>query len=85
MLGNFGGLCRILKTNLFSHHLYKVQPHSEFGLLALSGISPKRLERIFLKSLLKLSLRLIHCKTLKFQDKPILRTGQKSALQHSLF
>ena len=28
---------------------------------------------------------LIHCNTLKFQDKPILRTGQKSALQHSLF
>ena len=34
---------------------------------------------------MKLSLRLIHCNTLKFQDKPILRTGQKSALQHSLF
>ena len=34
---------------------------------------------------LKLSLRLIPRNTLKFQDKPILRTGQKSALQHSLF
>ena len=30
-------------------------------------------------------LKLIHCNTLKFQDKPVLRTGQKSALQHSLF
>ena len=32
-----------------------------------------------------LLLRLIHCNILKFQDKPILRTCQKSALQHSLF
>ena len=31
------------------------------------------------------SLRLIHCIILKFQDKPILRTSQKSVLQHSLF
>ena len=30
-------------------------------------------------------MRLIHCNILKFQDKPILRTCQKSALQHSLF
>ena len=28
---------------------------------------------------------MIHRNTLKFQDKPILRTGQKSSLQHSLF
>ena len=61
--------------------------------LALFCISLKLLERIFLKSLhitfiiyrLKLSLRLIHCTTLKFHDKPTLRTGQKSALQHSPF
>ena len=33
--------------------------------------------------MLKRSLRLIHCNTLKFQDKPILRTGQKSALNFS--
>ena len=26
-----------------------------------------------------------HEQILKFQDKPVLRTGQKSALQHSLF
>ena len=73
-----------------------MQLHSTFGLLALFCISLKRLERIFLKSLhtifrmyviqcLKLSLRLIHFNTLKFQDKTILRTGQISALQHSLF
>ena len=30
-------------------------------------------------------MRLIHCNTLKFQDNPILRFGQKSALQLSLF
>ena len=30
-------------------------------------------------------MRLIHCSILKLQDKPILRTCQKSALQHSLF
>ena len=30
-------------------------------------------------------MRLIHCNTLKFQDKAILRTGQKPALQLSLF
>ena len=30
-------------------------------------------------------MRLIHCNILKFQDKPILRTCQKSALWHSLF
>ena len=28
---------------------------------------------------------LIYCNTLKFQDKPILRTVKKSALQHSLY
>ena len=73
-----------------------MQLRSEFGILALSWISPKRLERIIFlisshshhnvyKKCLKLSLTLIHCNTLKFQDKPILRIGQKSALQHSLF
>ena len=34
---------------------------------------------------MRLSLRLIHCNTLSFQEEPILRTGQKSPLQHSLF
>ena len=34
---------------------------------------------------MKLLLRFIHCNTLKFQEKPTsLRTGKKSALQHSL-
>ena len=28
---------------------------------------------------------MIHCSTLKFRDKPILRTGTKFVLQHSLF
>ena len=30
-------------------------------------------------------MRLIQCNILKFQDKPILRSSQNSALQHSLF
>ena len=34
---------------------------------------------------MKLSWRLIHCNTFKFQDEPNVQTGQKSALQHSLF
>ena len=32
-----------------------------------------------------LLLTLIHCKTLKFKDKPNLRTGQKSALRYANF
>ena len=40
---------------------------------------------IIIYECMKLSLTLIHCKTLKFQDETYPRTGQKSSLQHSLF
>ena len=82
MLGNFGvfSLFAILKTNLFSNHLSKCNFTLNFDL--------KRLERMFFKHhhiiFMIYIIRLIYCNTLKFQDKPSLRTGQKSALQHSL-
>ena len=77
----------ILKTNPFSHHLSKCN--------FFQNISLKRLEQIVFKSLHIISIMYIimsetfikidYCNTLKFQDKTILRTGQKSALQQSLF
>ena len=71
-----------------------MQLYSKFALLALFWLSLKPLERIyFFKShhiifiihTIMSETFMIHCNTLKFQDKRILLTGQKSPLQHSLF
>ena len=86
----------ILKANSFSHHLYKcnfIQNLNFYAFLYInettptnfSKISSHNLHNVYNKVTLKLSLRLIHCNILKFQDKPALRTCQKSALHHSLF
>ena len=55
-----------------------------FNFLALFCISPRNLHNLY-NNVMKISLRLITSNTLTFKDKPILRTGQKSALQRSLF
>ena len=66
----------ILKTNPFSHHLSKCNFIQNFDFWRFFAYLWNDSNEFFW---------LIHCNTLKFQDKPILRTGQKSALQHSLF
>ena len=72
-----------------------MQPHSKCGLLALFCIFLKRVERTSFKSLhIIFMLKIIRSETfieidslqhLKISSKPILRTCQKSALQHLLF
>ena len=89
MLGNFGifsfmGSCKLTRffTTCISETSFKIWTFSAFLYLSETTltiffqISSHKLRNV---------LTLIHCNTLKFQGKPILRTGQKSALQHSLF
>ena len=59
--------------------------HSEFGLLALFYISETTRTIFFLISSHYLHNVYNNVTPWNFQDKPILRAGQKSALQHSLF
>ena len=83
----------ILKTNLFSHHLSKCNFILYFDFSRFSLLSLKRLDRILFKShhmifMMYITMSetfIIHCNRLNFQEKPSLRTGQKSALQQSLF
>ena len=94
ILGNFGVLSflRFLKLTRFltSATSFRIWTFSAFLYISETTrtnffkISSHNLHNVYQKCL-KLSLRLIHCNALKFQDKPILRTGQKSSLQHSLF
>ena len=89
MLGNFGifsflGSCKLTRffTTRISATSFKIWTFSAFLYLSETTltiffqISSHKLRNV---------LTLIHCNTLKFQGKPILRAGQKSALQHSLF
>ena len=96
MLGNFGVLSFMRSWNLtrflttcISATSFRIWTFSSFLYISETTRTNflKSLHIIFIMYIkcLKLSLRLIYCNTLKFQDKPILWTDQKSALQHSLF
>ena len=89
-------LRQVLQSAMIVTNCGSTQLHSKFELsgafLYISEttrtnffkISPRNLHNLY-NNVMKISLRLITSNTLTFQDKPILRTGQKSALQRSLF
>ena len=85
----------ILKTNLISQHLSTCNFILNFDFQRFSVLSLKRLIRILFKphyiismmyiTMSATSTKIDSLQHLKFQEKPRLWTGQKSALQHSLF
>ena len=74
--------CDLENQPIFSLACLSATSFKIWILSAFFYISETTLHIIFIMYItegLKLSLRLIHCNILKFQDKPILRTCQKSA------